>query len=196
MRISLICSQSANFALIDIYTLLRRTRGIASACDGVPARIMLDLAIDCSIDASRNGLVSLIYQTFVIVVAVIGKRHDRGLPVMVGKDYLQRHELNGYDSASGWPVSPSCCLFSMVSSQPLGWMSEIPPVKKRLSLCAATPVAKAHKHITTMVSSDKINFFIVIIVLVFFYSNCACRYKMIGKGITIRWQKTIAVWLL
>ena len=62
---------------------------------------MLDLAIDCSIDASRNGLVSLIYQTFVIVVAVIGKRHDRGLQVMVGKDYLQRHELNGYDSASG-----------------------------------------------------------------------------------------------
>ena len=69
----------------------------------------------------------------------------------------------------------------MVSSQPLGWMSEIPPVKKRLSLCAATPVAKAHKHITTSVFciilliifpvisiSDKINFFIVIIVLVFF----------------------------
>jgi hypothetical protein len=34
----------------------------------------------------------------------------------------------------------------MVSSQPLGWMSEIPPVKNRLSCCAAALVTMAHKY--------------------------------------------------
>ena len=85
----------------------------------------------------------------------------------------------------------------MVSSQPLGWMSEIPPVKKRLSLCAATPVAIAHKHVTT--SSFCIIFIIIFViysliivtkVIIFFHFSSLFKNILSDDEVTAtRWTK-------